>query len=281
MNFYCEPPVANYTNFRMDALTLTVPKEATEVIKKESERFLAAVLGEPAKALGGLALDKINVRRHRNLVAITAEANRYLRDAGITAKQVPLNIIHPALEAASLEEDDDLQTIWAKLIANAADPRNISPVLPCFPTTLKDLTSRDVKFLDALYRNASRLMRRGGYPHVRDIQYTEDNLLKIYAEARLSRRPCLASISVEDYRNYREEIDADMNDFNLTLATAMRHQLLKESHTPAPLKLSEYLNKLRRNDYNRAPDDPQVKMIQTVSFTDLGSSFLTACQSPE
>lgn len=92
----------------MDPLTTTLGKGAGKVVRKEAESFLTAALGEPAKALGGLLADKINARRYKNLIPITAEAHRRLADAGLTERQVPLKIIHPALEYASLEEDHDL-----------------------------------------------------------------------------------------------------------------------------------------------------------------------------
>jgi hypothetical protein len=85
-------------------------KEAGEALKKEADGFLKAVYGEPARALGGFFADKINKRRHANLIRITVEAKRKLAAAGVSPKEVPLTIIHPMLEAASLEEDADMQT---------------------------------------------------------------------------------------------------------------------------------------------------------------------------
>lgn len=60
-----------------------------------------------------------------------------------------MSIIHPALEAASLEEDFDLQEVWAHLLANAADPRAAAPrVIPAYAAILGELTSPDFKFLN-------------------------------------------------------------------------------------------------------------------------------------
>ena len=139
----------------MDPITTSVIKAATGAaaaeLKKESDGFLKAVFGQPARALGGLLTDRINKRRHGNLIGITVEAKRRLAEAGVSPREVPLSIIHPALETASLEEEAGLQTVWANLLANAADPRQEGKVLPSFPAILKELTSRDVKFLDMLY----------------------------------------------------------------------------------------------------------------------------------
>ena len=73
-----------------NAVVHSVASESARVLKKESDGFLKAVLGEPAKALGGLIADKINKRRHANLIKICVEAKRALADAGVLPKEVPL-----------------------------------------------------------------------------------------------------------------------------------------------------------------------------------------------
>src|ERR1039457_4378878 len=132
-------------------LIKTATKETAEALKKESESFLNCVYGEPAKALGGLFADKINRRRHANLIKITVEAKRKLAEAGVSPNEVPLSIIHPALEAASLEDNPDLQAMWASLIANAADPRFDNAVEPSFVSILRELIPRQAIFLDSFY----------------------------------------------------------------------------------------------------------------------------------
>jgi hypothetical protein len=73
---------------------------------------------------------------------------------GTTAAQTPLKIIQPILDAASLEADSDLQDIWANILANATDARNITPVGPMFAS------------IDALYTNA--LDKAEGHPFFND-----------------------------------------------------------------------------------------------------------------
>jgi hypothetical protein len=101
--------------------------------KKEAERFLATVLGEPAKSLGSLVALPLKKRLHRNLIKAAVEAKQLLANAGLSPQEVPLNIIHPAIQA------------------NAADPRQLNPVHLSFPVILKELTGSEVRFLDAVY----------------------------------------------------------------------------------------------------------------------------------
>lgn len=271
----------------MDALTTAVTSKlgagTSEALQRQSELFLSAALGEPAKALGGLLSDKINARRHKNLITITIEAQKRLAAAGVTAKEVPLTIIHPALESASFEQDQDLQAMWANLLANAADPRQIKSVLPSFPTILKELTSRDAKFLDALYTDASaQLKRPGRSSHITDIRYAFRNLLKIYAQAGLSRQASLIDVSVKDSNDHKDDLKADMEEFNLTLATAVRHRIIAEFQYAQPLELAKYFQAFRSpdNSHQRVPDSIQVQMQHGYALTHLGSSFLCACTPP-
>jgi hypothetical protein len=110
-------------------------KEAAQQI----ETFLQNTLKEPAAALGGLFSDKINARRFKNLANAVYEGKRLLLQLGLTEKEVPFKIIHPLLECASLEEEPDLRSAWANLLANAADPREKTPVGPMFAYILRDL----------------------------------------------------------------------------------------------------------------------------------------------
>jgi hypothetical protein len=48
------------------ALISKAGAESAEVLKKQSESFLSAILGKPAKALGGSFADRISARRYAN-----------------------------------------------------------------------------------------------------------------------------------------------------------------------------------------------------------------------
>jgi hypothetical protein len=111
----------------------------SEVAKKDADSFLKATLVEPLKSVGSWLAEQVNARRHTNLIKIVAKAKQQLSQAGLSPQEVPLSIIHPAMEAASLAEDPDMQAVWANLLANASDPRLINRVLPSFPGILKEL----------------------------------------------------------------------------------------------------------------------------------------------
>jgi hypothetical protein len=76
--------------------------------------------------------------------------------AGLSPKEVPLSIIHPLLQAAVAEEDPELQTLWANLLANAADPRS-QGVHKAFVNTLREMSPREAQVIQDMNRDRIEL----------------------------------------------------------------------------------------------------------------------------
>jgi len=226
--------------------TAVVHTAATEALKKESEGFLKAVLGEPAKALGGILTDRVNNRRFANLVKITVKAKRTLDEAGVSPKEVPLKIIHPMLEAASLEEDPDLQTGWANLMANAADPRENDKILPTFAAILGELTPGHALLLSSLYEDAIEKARTRTLPT--EVLYDLFQLKLMFQPPKVPPGPHTA-ISFT-------------NQFVVVVEVLKRHGLLTERQAASETASTQPYSKLK------------------FSISELGMAFVRACQAP-
>ena len=80
------------------------------------------------------------------------QVNCILNERGIVdTKAVPPKLALPIIEAASLEEDDKLQNLWAKLLSNAMDPNCKLDIRYFFVDILKSLNPLDVKLLYFFY----------------------------------------------------------------------------------------------------------------------------------
>src|SRR5437764_1273630 len=154
-------------------------------IAKQAQDFIGAALGHPGESVATM-LGNVAHRRLDNAEAVAGKANLILLNIGVTPKEVPLNIIQPMIEGASLQEDPELQKTWANLMANAADPRELKLVSVGFHSALKELTGREVKFLDTLYFEASRRCHFETRD-MDDVEFERDDLLRVYATAGLSR----------------------------------------------------------------------------------------------
>jgi hypothetical protein len=150
----------------MDPALIAVGEKALESAASEAKSFLHAVLVEPARELGGLLKDQVSAKRYSNLVKIAVSSKRKLEAAGLSPQEVPLKIIHPLLEQASLEEEPSLQDRWANLLANAAAGRTDSGVRQSFAKALAELTATDARFLDAIYDSPPPIHTSFGFHYV-------------------------------------------------------------------------------------------------------------------
>lgn len=56
----------------------------------------------------------------------------------------------PLIESATLEDDDDLHTLWSNLLANAMDPKTSHQVKHIHASILKELEPLDVHILSSI-----------------------------------------------------------------------------------------------------------------------------------
>ena len=65
------------------------------------------------------------------------------RGTRLALRPVAMNVAFPLLEAASLEEDDGLQDIWANLLVNAADRNSGVEVKRALVSILQDFSAME------------------------------------------------------------------------------------------------------------------------------------------
>jgi hypothetical protein len=75
------------------------------------------------------------------------KADKMAEAAGFTPQAVPPKILFPLLEGVSFEDNEELHTMWAALLANAASPENGVKVRPGFIATLKQMSSDEASVL--------------------------------------------------------------------------------------------------------------------------------------
>jgi hypothetical protein len=84
-----------------------------------------------ADAYGLIIGDQIHAARHRRLDAITRKTRQILKDRDLSeAAEVAEQIAIPLLEAAQGEPREEMQDLWARLLANAMDPSRRDDVRP-------------------------------------------------------------------------------------------------------------------------------------------------------
>src|ERR1700676_2788721 len=97
------------TTSLVTALAAKSGDATVEVAKEEAKGFLKQLFGPSFDAIGEDFALRHRERLFNNMVDVLARAKAKLKSAGVSPKEVPLKIIHPLLQAASLEEQEDLK----------------------------------------------------------------------------------------------------------------------------------------------------------------------------
>ncbi|MFM9838657.1 MAG: Abi-alpha family protein [Cyclobacteriaceae bacterium] len=86
-----------------------------------AKEFLGKLIGPTVEEIGLLAGDSIKYLRFRNQIRILLKAKEYVEKRKLSVKEIPVKILVPLLENSSLEENDDLQDKWARMLTNMVD----------------------------------------------------------------------------------------------------------------------------------------------------------------
>jgi hypothetical protein len=101
----------------------------------------------------GIFEDKLKYMRWERQVRLMQRADQLLLEAGLTrpTRAIPLKLAVPLLEAASLEDDDYLQDLWARLLVNAANGGSHVSLQRAYIAVLEQLTPLEAVILQKIY----------------------------------------------------------------------------------------------------------------------------------
>lgn len=118
--------------------------------------FVAKVFNEPIRDAVGIIGDRLRFMRWERQVRLADKVNEILSQRGTTeTRAVPPKLALPILENASLEDNDELQDLWAKLLANSMDPNFTEETRYAYLEIIKSLNPLDVRILNAFYNSLS------------------------------------------------------------------------------------------------------------------------------
>lgn len=131
-------------------------EQAVELAKEGVRNLLSPVtdvlnklLGPAASEIGLSWGDSLRVWRLKRAVRLFGDVRRTASKANLDLKPVAPRLLFPILDAATLNENEDLHTRWVALLTNAATTDN--EVLPSYSEILKQLTPEEARFLDRAY----------------------------------------------------------------------------------------------------------------------------------
>lgn len=101
----------------------------------------------------GIFEDKLKYYRWERQARFIQQSKVLMREIGLDrpTRQIPLKFAIPLLEAASLEDDDYLQDLWAKLLVNAANENCELTLQRTYISILEQLTKFEAVILQKIY----------------------------------------------------------------------------------------------------------------------------------
>lgn len=111
--------------------------------------FLQKLINPPLETIGDIIASEVKLFQFRRQIALLTKAEKYLSDKGIKSKKISLKMLVPLLEESSLEEDETLHDMWAKLLANTVrEDSAITTTL--FSHVLSQITREEAELFESI-----------------------------------------------------------------------------------------------------------------------------------
>jgi hypothetical protein len=142
----------------MNEDTVKSVADATKALSETGGKAIEAatsfgrVIKAPIEDLVGIVQDRVKFARWERQLALADKAAAIMKSRGLThpTRDLPLNFAVPLLTHAVLEEDDELQEIWARLLVNAGDAATNMELRTAYVEILGGMSSFDVKNLSLI-----------------------------------------------------------------------------------------------------------------------------------
>ena len=131
-------------------------KAGAQAAMQPFANLIERMFGGSVDQVGGMLEDSLRTRRQIRAIKLFQKLQRRMDESGIDPHRIPDNVWIPALQAASLEEDDGIQTMWANLLAGAATKDRLLVPLPALVEALRQISPEEAKFLDAIWTEVDR-----------------------------------------------------------------------------------------------------------------------------
>lgn len=116
-------------------------------------RFIARFVAGSLEQGMGIFEDRLRYMRWERQVRLMQRAEQLMKEIGLEkpSRAIPLKLAVPLLEAASLEDDDHLQDMWARLLVNAANSGSKVSLQRAYISILEQITAFEAHILQKIY----------------------------------------------------------------------------------------------------------------------------------
>lgn len=270
--------------------------KAVSSLSQPIQGFFGKILGPASSEAGEILADNVKFIRWKNTLKILEKAQKEMEIRGIQPKEVPLKILLPILEGASLEsEDENLQDKWANLLTSAASGNSSRP---SYPKILSELVQSEAQILDYLYAVELKIAERKVELKKIDQEHGDFNNSNDRTLLRKKRQEVMDSFAIprDGFRlsKIRENLYLQDGDFSELIDNLLRLRLcvhpeeVSEVEVLTSASLSKYENKNSKSspeveegydlDVEEESISSRVVDENSIHLTKLGINFMKACQ---
>jgi hypothetical protein len=132
---------------------------------KQFGEWVGRLIGGPAEQGIGIVTDHLVYVRWERKQRLMKRADELMKEQGMVGPTRPVTpkVAIPLLQAATLEENNDLQDRWARLLVNAARMDSTADVTRALVTILSDFGPMEANLLDALVSAPPNAKTHGGF----------------------------------------------------------------------------------------------------------------------
>ena len=138
----------------MEGKELNIKSTTIEKGLDLAKEFLGKLIGPTIEEIGLLGGDSLKYYRFKIQLNTLLKSKKYAEKNNVKLKEIPLKILVPLLDNLSIEEDEELQDKWAKMIVNLADSeKNFQSQI--FPYLLNQISKEEFDGLQELLEKES------------------------------------------------------------------------------------------------------------------------------
>jgi hypothetical protein len=154
-------------------------KIATEKMFEGASALLSRICLPAAEEFGLLLKDRVQFWRARNLANITAKSEKIRPDIYQNQLKAHPRIVMEVIEKGSWADTDELQHMWAGLLASACTPDGKDDSNLLFINFLNQLSYAQVKLLSYTCRECKKFKDNIGLIYTSDFNLSFENLVQI------------------------------------------------------------------------------------------------------
>lgn len=234
-------------------------------ITKALEKILQELAGPAAGEVCGMIRDEVHPYKVERQLRVIGKAAWMIQQRGFRIMPVSPKILLPVLSCAAIEDNEQLHSAWAALLANAVMQEEGLVLTPVFVEILKQLSSAEITFLlhlqDFLQQEQDAAMSDSEFAAQSITLGTDVDLLIKYMKLGLGRP-----------KNTREQalknIPGDLRDFMAILDNLER------------LNLLSYSLDFEAPGWGMPTDAKGIDPVRIYNLTMLGYQFICACRPP-